>query len=310
MLRRRLGPMQPVCNGVCGDWRFPDDAFLASFHLPGADRVEVLAAKNPMQREARIQFDEVAHTYTVDGLTVPRSATGLLHKYVRDFDAQTAIEAMKGGARWQTTQEEFMEDGVLVSDAAIASTWAFRGEVARARGTLLHYHAESFLNGREVEQPYSPEFKQFLLIYDAIISKMEVFRTEVNIFHCGLRCAGQPDFLCRDAEGRLVIWDWKRCAAIETDSPQQMQPPWEHLADCSWNHYALQLNLYRYMLECEYGLIVSKMYLGVVHPSRLLPQVLEVPRLEAEIAELVEHEIATRNATEARSGPDAVFALT
>ena len=265
----------------------------------------------PMQREARIQFDEVAHTYTVDGLTVPRSATGLLHKYVRDFDAQAAIEAMKGGARWEDKQAEFMQDGVLMSDAAIASTWAFRGEVARARGTLLHFHAESYLNGREIEEPHSAEFQQFLLIYDAIIrDKMEVYRTEVNIFHCGLRCAGQPDCLCRDAEGRLIIWDWKRCAAIKTDSPQQMQPPLEHLADCNWNHYALQLNLYRYMLESEYGLIVSKMYLGVVHPSRRLPQVLEVPRLEAEIAEVVEYEIELGSATDARPGQDAVFSLT
>jgi hypothetical protein len=302
--------MEPARNGACGDWRLPDDAFLASFHLPGADRVEVLAAKNPMQREARIHFDEVAHAYTVDGLTVPRSATGLLHKYVRDFDAQAAIEAMKGGAWWEDKQAEFMQDGVLMSDAAIASTWAFRGEVARARGTLLHFHAESYLNGREIEEPHSAEFQQFLLIYDAIIrDKMEVYRTEVNIFHCGLRCAGQPDCLCRDADGRLIIWDWKRSAAIKTDSPQQMQLPLEHLADCNFNKYILQLNLYRYILESEYGLAVSKMYLGVVHPSRLLPQVLEVPRLEAEIAELVEYEIALGNATDARPGPDAVFSL-
>ena len=147
--------MEPVRNGVCGDWRLPDDAFLASFHLPSADRMEVLAAKNPTQREGRIHFDEVAHTYTVDGLTVPRSATGLLHEYVRDFDAQAAIEAMKGGARWEIKQTEFMQDGVLMSDAAIASTWAFRGEVARARGTLLHFQAESYLDGRVISRNHT-----------------------------------------------------------------------------------------------------------------------------------------------------------
>ncbi len=129
--------MEPVRNGVCGDWRLPDEAFLASFHLPSADRVEVLAARNPMPREARIQFDEVAHTYTVDGILVPRSATGLLHNYAKKFDAQAAIDAMKGGARWEDKQEEFMEDGVLMSDARIASIWSFRGEVARARGRQL-----------------------------------------------------------------------------------------------------------------------------------------------------------------------------
>ena len=310
MFRRHVGPMEPVRNGVCGDWRLPDEAFLASFHLPSADRVEVLAAKNPMPREARIHFDESAHTYTVDGLTVPRSATGLVHKYVKEFDAQAAIDAMKGSARWHHKHEEFMEDGVLMNDERIASLWAFRGEVARARGTLLHYHAECYLNGREIEEPHSAEFKQFLLIYDAVIrDKMEVYRTEVNIFHCGLRCAGQPDCLCRDAEGRIIVFDWKRCAAIKTDSPQQMRPPLEHLADCNFNTYALQLNLYRFQLESEYGFAVSKMYLGVVHPSRLLPQVLEIPRLDAEIAELVEHEITIGCATDARPGPDAALSL-
>jgi len=302
--------MQPVRNGVCGDWRLPDDAFLASFHLASADHVEVLAARNPMPREVRIQFDESAHTYTVDGLLVPRSVTGLLHKYVREFNAQAAIAAMKRGANWEVKQEEFKEDGETMSDARIASTWAFRGEVARARGTLLHFQAESYLNGREIEEPNSADFQQFLLIYDAIIrDKMEVYRTEVNIFHCGLRCAGQPDCICRDAEGRLVIWDWKRCASIKTDAPEQMQPPLEHLADCNFNKYALQLNLYRYILESEYGFIVSKMLLGVVHPNRRGPQVLAVPRLEDEIVELVEHEIALGTATEARPGSDAVFAL-
>ena len=64
------------------------------------------------------------------------------------------------------------------------------------------------------------------------------------------------------------------------------------------------------MLESEYGLIVSKMYLGVVHPSRRLPQVLEVPRLEAEIAELVAYEIELGSATDARPGPAAVSSLT
>ena len=52
----------------------------------------------------------------------------------------------------------------------------------------------------------------------------------------------------------------------------------------------MQLNLYRYILESEYGLSVSGMCLGIAHPLRAGPLCIEVPRLEAEIAMLVEAE--------------------
>jgi len=164
-----------------------DNDFLASFTLPGYRR-DTLLELNPMPRETRVSFDERAHTYTVDGLLVPRSVTGLLHHYVSEFDPQAAIESMKNGSQWEEKRHAFEIGGVLMSDAEICAKWARNGEVARARGTLLHFHAECFLSGLEIEEPYSPEFKSFLQIYEgAIKDKMQVFRVEVNLFHCGLR---------------------------------------------------------------------------------------------------------------------------
>ena len=52
----------------------------------------------------------------------------------------------------------------------------------------------------------------------------------------------------------------------------------------------MQLNLYRYILESEYSLRVSGMYLGIAHPLRTAPLCIQVPRLDAEIALLVEVE--------------------
>ena len=104
----------------------------------------------------------------------------------------------------------------------------------RARGTLLHYHAEQLLNDRDVEEPHSPEFKQIIEIVDVIKSRWEVYRTEFSMFHCGLRLAGQADLLCRDADGRLVIIDWKRSREIKYDAFRPMDPPLEHLPDCNY----------------------------------------------------------------------------
>ena len=121
--------------------------------------------------------------------------------------------------------------------------------------------------------------------------------------------AGQPDCLCRAPDGSYIVWDWKRCAQIKTDARRQMQPPLDHLPDCNWFHYCLQLNLYAYMLESEYdGIRVSGMFLGVAHPTAQ-PRVIEVPRLDAEMRALVDHEICSGRASEPILGESAPFVL-
>ncbi len=130
-------------------------------------------------------------------------------------------------------------------------------------------------------------------------------RTELSVFHCGLQLAGQIDALYTDAAGRCVIVDWKRCKELRQTSRDPLRPPLEHLADCNWFLYALQLNLYGFILESEYGLAVSRMFLGVVHPTADRGRCIEVPSLRAEIEAIVEHEIAAGRAGPPRPGPDA-----
>ena len=81
--------MQRVNNGICGDWRLPDDEFLAAWTLPGPnDKPLQLKEANPMPREARIEFEESNHAYTIDdSKKAPRSVTGLVHSYeAKGFD--------------------------------------------------------------------------------------------------------------------------------------------------------------------------------------------------------------------------------
>ena len=108
---------------------------------------------------------------------------------------------------------------------------------------------------------------------DVITPSSTVLRTELSIFSCSLRLAGQIDCICRDRNGKLVIWDWKRSKKIQMDSQQQMKAPLSHLPDCNFFAYALQdcvfrkysaggrstlknageLNVYRFILEPGWG---------------------------------------------------------
>ena len=54
--------------------------------------------------------------------------------------------------------------------------------------------------------------------------------------------------------------------------------------DTNYSMYSLQLNLYAYILESEYGFEVSRMLLGVFHPLSDEARCIEVPRLTEENA--------------------------
>ncbi len=253
--------------------------------------------------DTRISFDEEKHIYTVDGVTVQRSVTGFVHAYAPHFDPHEAIQMMKAGRNWEAKRLEFLkDDGALMTDDEIAAKWARNGEVQRKRGTLLHFHAEQYLNGRAIEEPHSPEFSQVRDICEVFCEmNWEAFRTELSLFHCGLRIAGQADLILRDQDGSFIVFDWKRSKEIRYDSFDQLTPPLEHLPACNYWLYTLQLNTYAYIMETEYDMVVSRMVLGVVHPLRERGQLIEVPRLEKEMALLVETEISAGRASHPQS---------
>ena len=62
----------------------------------------------------------------------------------------------------------------------------------------------------------------------------------------------------------------------------------EHLTDTSYVHYCLQQNLYRYILQKNYGIKVSRMNLVVLHPDMPAYKVVPVPPMEREVAMIVQ----------------------
>ena len=280
------------------DWRLSDDDFVQQFRLPKKG-LGALAAENPFPREDRVQFDEETHTYTIDGTMAPRSITGMLSLYENQFDPERALCAMQHGLFWESICEDFKRQGLGVTSQDFFNRWAMAGEVGRMRGHLLHFHCECLANSMLVQEPHSPEFQQSQNMFKLLLDRgMKPYRAEVNIFHVGLRCGGQPDLLLLDSRGRIVIVDWKRTKKLSMENDRAtLKYPLDHLPDCSYYRYALQVNLYRYILTSEYSMTVGSMFLAVCHPDLPVPRLIEVPPLDAEVDRLVEHEIAQGRAT-------------
>jgi len=112
----------------------------------------------------------------------------------------------------------------------------------------------------------------------------------------------------KDAAGSIVVVDWKRSKDVRFENDyRSLKHPFGHLPDTSGWRYSIQLNLYRYILESEYGYSVSSMFLAVVHPEQDGPRLIACPRMVSEIAALVEYEIALGRARAAALPLDAPF---
>jgi hypothetical protein len=104
----------------------------------------------------------------------------------------------------------------------------------------------------------------------------------------------------------LVIYDWKRCREItKTNRANKFatHPAIEHLPDTNFWHYALQLNIYKYILQNKYGKTVTDLYLIVLHPESQNYNRIKLPDLQTEVAELFEERI--RNFAAATSAAPA-----
>ena len=76
---------------------------------------------------------------------------------------------------------------------------------------------------------------------------------------------------------------------LRYDSRTPMKEPLDHLPDTNYYHYALQLNIYRFILQSEHSMTVNALFLGIFHPSRSEPLCVQLPLMDDEMHALLEY---------------------
>ena len=270
-----------------------------------------LATQNPHPRDARIHFDEGPHTYTIQDIGGEfTSVTTWVHQHFEHFDAKKVIAAMmRNTKKWNDPVANAKYYGKTADE--IEEMWANAGREAAAKGTEMHYNIECFYNTPSTDTRRggadTPELKYFLAFHKDFAATLRPYRTEWTVFHEEARIAGSIDMVFEDAsaatdnttrdggaEPPLVIYDWKRCREItKTNAANKFatHQAIEHLPDTNYWHYALQLNIYKYILQAKYGKTVTDLYLIVLHPEAPSYKRIKLPDLQAEVAELFEERI-------------------
>jgi very-short-patch-repair endonuclease len=232
--------------------------------------------KNKHPRDSRIKFYPEPHIYTIDNTPAP-SASTIIAKFFPEFDPVEAIFKMKNGVAWGPEHKYWGK-----SDEELIKEWKDKGESSAIKGTFLHEQIENFY----LEQAYEKTeefhlFESFVSDHNHIIP----YRTEWRIFDEQHHIAGTIDLISKNDNG-YEMYDWKRSEKVvskfngEIIKNNKWQKGVGQLADIddtSYNRYCLQQSLYKYILEKNYGLKVSKMYLIVLYPEYDRYYKVEVP---------------------------------
>ena len=243
------------------------------------------------EQDGKLSFDEEAHRYSLNGVEF-RSVSNVVGMFFREFDTE-AMSLKKC-------------NGNQLEAAKLREAWESKGVVASQAGTFLHKQIEDYLNGKQVPDllcdvcyngnyvklnqtiDISREWSYFKAFERAV--SLNPFRTEWRVYDADACVAGTLDLVCACDDGSYEIYDWKRSNKIDPTERNRWANGLnglEHLTDTSYVHYCLQQNLYRYMLQKNYGIKISRMNLVVLHPELPVYRIVPVPVMEREVAMII-----------------------
>lgn len=236
----------------------------------------MLSVKNTHARDSRIEFFEEGHVYELDGKADCVSTTTYIHSFFDEFDADKVSKKL---VKKYSHIEGHKYYGMTEED--IKRSWESNN--AAAEGTKLHADIENHINGVGTDNE-SVEFGYFLK-FMSDNPQYKPYRTEWVIFDDVMKISGSIDIVFEgSAKDGVVLGDWKRSKEIRfSNGFARGKHGLEHVEDCNFNHYCLQLNVYRHILEKYYGKTVEEMFLVVLHPNNDGYLKLIVPRMTEEI---------------------------
>lgn len=243
-----------------------------------------LARLNHHPRDDKIHFQEEGHIYTVNGeVGTYKSATTYIHEHFTPFNSAQVIQRIVNSRK--------MSDPTYKYYGKTKEEILYMWSQTSVDGTALHYDIECYMNdapriNTSIEYQY---FLDFVRDYP----HLKPYRTEWCVWHEDVRISGSIDMVFENPDGTLQIYDWKRTGDLGKGvrTPTSINPCIGHVPDSKYWHYALQLNLYRRILQEKYGKVVTNLVLVRIHPDNV-PKTyerVEVPFMDAEIEALFEY---------------------
>lgn len=198
-----------------------------------------------------IKFTPHDHQYVSDGETKWVSVTSFVSNFKQPFDVEKTAERSSKSkkSKWYGMTPE-----------AIKAAWKSEAKRATDLGTFYHDQRErdicelDTIERRGVTIPIIKPIEKDGVKHSPDQRLQEGIYPEHMVYLQSAGLCGQSD-LVEVINGVVHITDYKTNKEIKTNGfmswdgkEQMMLAPVNHLGDCNFNHYALQLSLYMYII--------------------------------------------------------------
>lgn len=200
-----------------------------------------------------ISLNEDTHVYTVKKAPHLKfeSVTTWIKSYFNPFEkekiAQKCANSNSGKYAAYDTVEEVLKKWNDIAD----------------RGTEVHLTLEDYCAyhnkgiPEEFPEPRDPKAYNGLCWLREYLEPHYRLYPEMKVYSIDLQLSGTIDLLIHEPEqDRWIMADWKTNSSISKSSwgnKKGVHYATRFLDDCNYNHYALQMSVYQWILEKEYG---------------------------------------------------------
>ena len=188
-----------------------------------------------------VKFEESTHTYTNENDKKFISVTTLLGKYKKPFDKH--LHAQRVADREGVSKEIVLEQ------------WDIEKNRACDKGTNIHKVLEDYITVGETQDDYGWLYKSYNKSVEWYVDRFKKVLCE-KLLHCDDNMvAGMADLIYEHNKDEFTLGDFKTNKKFRFSSPfgERLLAPVEHLHNCEFNVYALQLSMYAYLYEQATG---------------------------------------------------------
>lgn len=270
-----------------------EEAFkhIPPINMPTSPQQNIDDSGKSFEQDEKLSFEPIEHIYLYDGRIELTAVSNIVNIFFPVFDSIGKSEGV--------AQREGLPQGEILEQ------WDSLGCESQEIGTFLHSQIECYFKNKPISLETHFEYHGKFVTVDKDVSiwkefdyfkqflknnPIHPFRAEWHIYDLDLKIAGTIDLLCRNGHA-FDIYDWKRSKNASPD-----KSVWdtginglEHIPDIKFYHYALQQNLYKYILETNYHIQISNMYLVVLHPIYNNYRLLKVPKMDNEVRIMMQY---------------------
>lgn len=248
------------------------------------------------ERDNKIQFLPQEHIYLYNGQERFIPVSSIVSCFFKPFDSYY-WSAYKAKQR-------------CVPQGQVLEEWDAKSACSRDVGTFMHLQIENYYKGVTYQHEFLFKYEgKYVKINNQVSLEREhmqfmeflkdhqfkPFRTEWTVYDEKLKIAGTIDMI-HENENVFDIYDWKRSSRIVDSMGRPVivngygakgVGALSEIHDTPYWHYCIQQNLYRYLLEKNYGVKVGKMYLIVFCADLNRYSKLEVPCMDDAIVAII-----------------------